>query len=362
MNNKNFIFFISSLGSGGAERQLTYLANFLISKGHDVSIYVLTRPGVEPFYALDERVKYISLDLKALNKNILVRLFLLVKKIIVFNRIIRKSRKDSVILSFMDVMNMICIVSSLFSFKKVHVAERSDPFHQPASKVVRKIIDFSYFFSKSIFVQSNKVAEYFSSYSSKVKVVFNAIDLKVNEFVKNKVSNSNSLEFISVARLSAEKGVVFLVELFLEVEREFPNIGVKLKLYGDGVFRESIVGQIEDSKVISYMGRSSEIHKEMFKADMLVLASDYEGFPNVVLESLAVGTPVLSTPSAGACQIDDVLNAESLKLMARDEFKSYIIDLIEKEGIPNVDQACLQSIHQNFSVEFVMSQWERGLS
>lgn len=359
MKNKNFVFFISSLGSGGAERQLTFLANYLVGKGHSVEINTLSDKSVQPFYKLDERVSYKPRSLTLKSKGIFSRLFYLIKRILVFSSIMRRAPKDSVLLSFMDVMNLICIVSGALAFKRVNVAERSDPNHQPSSKFVRKLVDLSYFFAKRIFVQSEAARDYFSVYITKTHVVYNAFDFT---HVDKKITEKSSREifdFISVARLSSEKKVDFLVDLFLKLEKEMPDKNFRLRVFGQGVLKDKIESKIKNSVKVEYFGASSEIYSEMVKSDLLLLASDYEGFPNVILEALSLGTPVLSTPSAGAAQIKKVLPSKALRLEPLQNFEQSIRSLLIGEtSLVVPSDFDHMGLERDFGVEFVMSQWE----
>jgi len=358
MKSKQFVFFISSLGSGGAERQLTFLSNYLVRQGHSVQINVLSGIGTEPFYDLDEKVDYRPLSLRLNGTNKLKRLFFLFKRVFVFSSIMRKSPREAIFLSFMDVMNLVCIVSALLARRQINVAERSDPFHQPSSKLTRRLIDFSYRFTHKIFVQSEQAKNYFVKLKAKTHVVYNAFDFeKIGDLAPSR-KEKKVFDCISVARLSSEKGVPFLVDLFLKLERENPDLSMRLRVFGQGVLSGQISKRIQNSKVVEYFGPSKQIYEEMVKSDLLLLASDYEGFPNVVLEALALGVPVLSSPTAGACQIKKVYQSPSLTVVNKGKFEEFLKDPGKISAVVRSDQ---EKLKLDFGVEFVMSQWEAKL-
>ena len=74
---------------------------------------------------------------------------------------------------------------------------------------------------------------------------------------------------------------------------------------GDGPERkrlEDLIKELGLSKQIKLPGQVVNPYPFIVKADALVLSSFYEGLPNVILESLALQTPVIATPAGGVCK------------------------------------------------------------
>lgn len=110
----------------------------------------------------------------------------------------------------------------------------------------------------------------------------------------------NKKYILSLCRLSHEKGLEYLFEAFacLQVEN------VELIVVGDGPLKEKLLRMALDLKIdnkVKFIG--SVLHEEtMFwynSADIYCLPSLWEGCPNVIIESLACGTPVVSTKVGG---------------------------------------------------------------
>ncbi len=94
-----------------------------------------------------------------------------------------------------------------------------------------------------------------------------------------------------VGRLSPEKGI----EMLLQAWERIPN-GVPLRIVGDGSQRECVVQAAERSPGIAWFGQrpASEVFGMIRNAQVLVLPSVwYEGFPMVMVEAFAAGTPVM---------------------------------------------------------------------
>ena len=101
---------------------------------------------------------------------------------------------------------------------------------------------------------------------------------------------------LSVGRLSPEKGLATLVQAFAELHVDQPD--ARLLIAGEGPERavlQRLVAELGLSNVASLAGRTSTPLAWMRHAAVFVLASDYEGFGNVLVEAMACGTPVVST-------------------------------------------------------------------
>jgi glycosyltransferase involved in cell wall biosynthesis len=107
-----------------------------------------------------------------------------------------------------------------------------------------------------------------------------------------------SLQLVACGRLSYEKGY----DLLLTAIAEFEDGDLRLTIVGDGPLMDKLVNQATSlgiSSRIHFVGFQSNPYPYLARADWMVLSSRREGFPNVVLEALACGTPVISTPAVG---------------------------------------------------------------
>lgn len=106
---------------------------------------------------------------------------------------------------------------------------------------------------------------------------------------------------ISVGRLAPQKGFDLLLPALAQVRSRFP--GLHLTILGDGPDRAALEAQARSlglADVVTFAGFSAEPLPLVRAADLFVLASRYEGFPNAALEALACGTPVVLTDCPGA--------------------------------------------------------------
>lgn len=102
--------------------------------------------------------------------------------------------------------------------------------------------------------------------------------------------------FISVGRLSPEKNHERLIRAFQIVHREQPK--TRLVIVGDGPLRKNLEKLVVDlglNNSVKLVGHTRNPYQLMRFADTFVLSSDYEGQPMVLLESLVLGVPVITT-------------------------------------------------------------------
>jgi glycosyltransferase involved in cell wall biosynthesis len=108
----------------------------------------------------------------------------------------------------------------------------------------------------------------------------------------------------AAGRLSPEKGFADLVDAAAIVVREFPS--ARFVLWGDGVLRDSLARKIDELGLVGRFvlaGFRGDLDRFVPHLDVLVQASYTEGLPNVVLEALAAGVPVVATAVGGTPEL-----------------------------------------------------------
>ena len=134
----------------------------------------------------------------------------------------------------------------------------------------------------------------------KVELVYNPIDLRLiekkAENVEKKYENYLKQDyFLQVSRLTQQKQPEHLVDIYYKLKQA----GIKEKLYfiGDGEKKEIIKQKIKEYNLendIILLGQIENPYPFFKNAKLFVHTAKYEGLPTVLLESLALGTPVVS--------------------------------------------------------------------
>lgn len=120
---------------------------------------------------------------------------------------------------------------------------------------------------------------------------------------------------LSVARLSQEKGHVYLLRALKELRSKFPDMPLRLVMVGQGPEQEAIEHEAQKLGItdcIIFAGQVRDVGPFFALADVLALPSLVEGVPNALLEAIAAGVPVVSTPVGG---IGDLLVHEQDALL-----------------------------------------------
>jgi glycosyltransferase involved in cell wall biosynthesis len=116
-------------------------------------------------------------------------------------------------------------------------------------------------------------------------------------------SIQNQFRIVVVGRLSAEKGQSLALQALAQFKAEQPARNVHLTLVGDGPDRpelEKLVQHLSLAGCVHFTGRIDNPYPWIRGAHLLCIPSLYEGLPNVALEAMCLGTPVVSTQCSGS--------------------------------------------------------------
>ena len=112
---------------------------------------------------------------------------------------------------------------------------------------------------------------------------------------KKHISIGDKRRLLSVGRLDNEKQFSLLIKVFATLAAN--NHNWSLRIIGEGPLRQVLEQEIVSlnlSRRVELLGRSTNIAEELAQADAFVLNSAYEGFPNALLEAMAVGLPCVT--------------------------------------------------------------------
>ncbi len=149
--------------------------------------------------------------------------------------------------------------------------------------------------------------------ADKILVVPNAVD-KIKFFpvpkheARRKLGLPEGKVVLSVGHLVPVKGFEVLIEAFTMLVARLPNEKLHLVLVGDGILREKLERMVSQAGLRDRVRLCGDVAHEQLAAwysaaDVFCLASRREGWPNVLLESLACGTPVVATRVGGVPEI-----------------------------------------------------------
>ena len=151
----------------------------------------------------------------------------------------------------------------------------------------------------------------------KVKTVYSpSYDKSIILKSRKQVSLSNKFQYIvNVSRFSERKDHQTTLKAFQIIKKKFKKI--KLILVGYRPEHKNVISLAKNLNIykkIIIIGKTINPYPYIKKSKLLILTSIYEGFPNVQVESLTIGTPVISTNmNSGASEI--LLNGKGGELI-----------------------------------------------
>lgn len=279
---------IESLGSGGAERQLTGLAVMLKQQGHQVEVCYYVKMEFYLPYLQENGVEVCYLSAATNPKE---RFSALRKHI--------KAFKSDTVISYSTSPSMItCMLKLLGANFNLIVSERSTT--QQISKK-EKLRFFLYRWANYIVPNSHSQASFidkhFHNLSSKVKVITNFVDMKKFSPATEALPEHEEIKMVCVGRLMPEKNIPRFIEAIGKVVHDGYKIHVDW--YGQDYkdyYSEECHNALHRHQLVDvfvFHGPSNSIQNEYHLADVFCLPSIYEGFPNVLCEAMSCGLPVV---------------------------------------------------------------------
>lgn len=295
---KQVVLFISSLSGGGAEGVCVNLANGLAELGLDVTLLVLHLNNADYLDRVNDKVNLVSLDINSA-RFALFPLFRYIiknkcKKWIVFNY------ELTVILVFLRYFLpfRIYIVSRNINTLTKNVQELNSLW---GKYIVAPLINIFYGKVDHIVNQcqgmQDDLIKAMPSVKDKVSVINNPVNSHIEEFTAHNdvLSIEKENYILCVGRLEKQKAFHYAIEAFSLIVNEHPLI--RLKIVGQGSLLHELKQVSETfgvSDKVDFEGFQTDTIKYYTRARLTLMSSLYEGFPNVLVESITLGTPIVS--------------------------------------------------------------------
>ncbi|WP_342602395.1 glycosyltransferase family 4 protein [Peribacillus sp. FSL E2-0159] len=260
----------------GAEFKLKYFKDM----GVEIEFINYQRRGKNPLNELILFAKYYKL-IKKINPDIILTYTI---KPNIYGAYAAKKLKKPVI------MNITGVGTSLTTSKLKHIVINLYKF---ACKDVNTIFfqnqeNFRVFISQKIFHPDKAI-------------LIPGSGVNITRFTpQKKIGDDNKIKFLFIGRVMKEKGIDEYLEAAGNLTEKYPNI--EFQVLGL-IEEENYKNIISNNKRINYLGVSNDVRNEIREADCIVNPSYHEGMSNVLLESAAMGKPLIASNISGCKEI-----------------------------------------------------------
>ncbi len=292
------LYVIDHLRGGGAEQQFINIVN---NVNAEKCVYLTEDRGIR-VESLDKTIP--------LKGGYGKRVFM--KSIFELRKIIESYRPDIVHAFLMYSCFLTALSKRISKHKFLFIAQEFSPPDEILKEVKwavlkKNLLKFSYSSADRILTVSKACKQSFVNdgyvrEEGKVEFIYDGLErekyslLEPRDVIREKKGLSARYFYISfVGSLVHRKGVEYLIKAFMSID----NTSLRLIIVGDGpngdIFKEMAKG---DSR-IEFLGYKKDAVSYIKASDLFILPSLYEGLPNVVIEAMSVGTPVIATNVSG---------------------------------------------------------------
>lgn len=297
-HKKKILIFTMSMGSGGAEKVISLLLRKL-SEDYDVNLLLFFK---DLHYEIPPKVNVITIsDKKSLS---IKERIIIIPKVIVYLKKFLKRERPNVSLSFLTQPNIMNgLMKRSFQNTKIIISERAFPSIEYRSSKFKYYL-YKYllrkYYSKADVIFSNSewinldLKNNFHVRNDNMKVIYNPIILSEQYKVFDKSTSSDKIKLINVGRLIPVKNQ----SLIIDAVSELLNNSYELSIVGGGVLKSNIEQKINgyvNKPNVKLVGNVKNVNQYLINSDCFILSSNSEGFPNALLEAMAMGLPVISS-------------------------------------------------------------------
>lgn len=360
------LFFITALPAGGAERVMLCILRHLDREAFVPHLALLKREGDLIGNIPEDVVTHnIGMEGCSIGKE-MPALILRLRKTI------REINPD-VVLSFLWDPNIINLAANLiFKHTKVIISERcalhlyfESTFGSGIKRrIATGLTKFLYSTADHIITVSKGIKGELIAMglpSAKITDIQNPIDISLIDRLRTEVADINKPYILFAGRLNRQKNIPVLINAFNRLKDDY---NIKLVILGRGEEEDNLkklARTLTIEERVIFRVFTENPYKYMQDAEVFVLSSDYEGFPNVLLEAMACGVPAVSTD----CQfgpreiIEDGKSGFLVPVGDSNAMAAAIRNILDKPGIK--EQVITEGLRRvkSMDAETVVKRYEK---
>lgn len=341
-------------GAGGAERQITMLANALSQRGHEVHLIILAENKSK--YSITNTVNIHNLtEIESKSRNKIINRFHALKEVLY------KIKPDLSIHYWLQSAYFCAMMKKNISGKIIY-SERGDPSDIEYKGFLGIVRNIAFKRIDGFVFQSEGARDFFKkSIKRKSIIIYNSVSIPEDKYLKP--CEKREKKIVNVGRLHPQKNQKLLINSFSKIAVDFPEY--TLEIYGEGELKVELQKQIDDLGLTDrafLKGTTKSILEHVYTASLFVLSSDYEGMPNALMEAMSIGVPCISTdcrPGGARMLIQNNINGWIVPTGNEIALASCMRKiLLKKEKVSPIILNAMK-IRKTHSSKIVFDKWER---
>ena len=261
-----------------------------------------------------------------------------------------------------NIIGRICgkLVGIPIIFSSIRVCEKEKLYHLWMDRITNRMVNLEICVSKEV---KNFTIEKANISEHKLEVIENGVpDTFFSTISSDRLESNNSLVIGTVARLSEQKGIKYLLHAAKRIIKQFSNI--TFIIAGSGPLASQLKElsiKLGISDKVKFLGFRNDIPKILSGIDIFVLPSLWEGMPNVVLEAMFAGKPVIATDTGGSKDIiDNGINGVLVEPGNSEALAEAILKLLKNPAQrQRLGESAKEKIKEKFSIDKMVSKTEQ---
>lgn len=283
----------SGLGTGGTEKIVSMIAAHRVQVGDDVHIAAMTCPRTGSYFDIPDEVSQHVLDPKTTPRLRRRGSVAALRRARAIRKLIRQEKPD-LIISFLTKINVLTLLATIGTGIPVLVSERNNPLAQTANPIWHFAQNLLMRRATGIIMQTDRArADLPLRVRKRARIIANPC--APHKGLKKTHGTPGEVRFAAVGRLTKQKGFDLLLQAIAPLKDKLPHFSVTI--HGEGQARKALEAQRSElglEGIVHLPGASETPGAWLETADVLILSSRFEGFPNVVAEAVVNGLPVVA--------------------------------------------------------------------
>lgn len=359
------VFLVSSMNAGGAERVAATLVNAWACRGDEVTLVATFAQKKPSFYPLTDGVDFVWLvDRIGTFRG---RPLAAAAKLLALRRLVREASPDLVI-SFLTNVNVMALLGLWGMKVPIIVCERTNPAVSASSGVVlRALRRWTYPRANVVTVQAQASVAAFKNMVPGIRclqVIVNPLPPALLDAptASGSPGREGRHKLVAMGRLVPDKQFNILIRAFAGVAARHANWD--LVIWGEGPLRAQLEEQVAQAGLaarVTLPGRTENPWDEISRAQAFVLTSAVEGFPNVLLEAMALGLACITFDCPSGPREITRDGTDALLVPAGDEV-ALLEGLDRLLGDPDLRavlaRSAAESVRRRYALPVVLGAWD----